>query len=101
RDRCRNVSKQSQAKIFGKPEPATCVEKLLVMFALEPLQLRGPVTRMEATTGARVNLTLVKILAQRFCESCGASVSPRQQRSGRKTVDVDADQAVPESGDRD
>ena len=39
------------------------------LFAAQPKEFCGPVTRMEATTGTRVNLQFIKVVTQLFTNS--------------------------------
>ena len=73
-----------------------CVAKSFVSFVLKPEQFGGPVTRMEATTRARVNLTFVETTLQVFYELAGACVGPGQHRSCVLAGGVNSDEGVPE-----
>ena len=70
------------------------------MLRLQPAQLRRPVTRMKATTGARMNLTLVEFRSQLPRRLRCTRVGPRQQRCRRRAIFINAHQTVPEGGDR-
>ena len=96
----RRLAEQPQREIVGERQPALGRCKNTRPFLTQPEKFGGPVAGMKAATSARVNLGFMESRTQLFGSLSRARFSPTKNRCGCLSFRGDANQTVPETGDR-
>src|SRR6202040_1670290 len=96
----RRLAEQPEHEIVRERQPALCRCKNTGAFFTQPEKLGGPVAGMKAATSTRVNLGFAETRTELFGSLCCARFGPTKNRRRCLSFRVDANQTVPETGDR-